>query len=122
MSSTLSILETSTSLHNISNQSLLENKRISKINKNLYIFAKEEITSFSSIKVKVYKEEIEDQKDENKIKIPKTFKSFFEDFKKNDKKNNCDVNQIESGLITSSKFANSDQIGQVDSSDLVNSE
>ena len=118
MSSALSIFETSTSLHTSSNQSLLENKKINKIKKNLFNFAKEELTSFSSIKVKIYKEEIDIKKDENKIKIPETFKSFFEDFKKN----NGVINQNRSGFITSSKVSGSGKVEQVDSSDLVNSE
>ena len=119
MSSVLSILETSNSLYSSSNQSLLESKRkIKKINKSLFNFVKEEITSFNSLKVKVYKEDTKNEKNENKIIIPLTFKSYFEDYKKN----KVFINQTESGLITSSKVADSGKVEQVDSSDLVNSE
>ena len=114
-----SISESTTgSLHTSSNQSLLEKIKINKINKNLFSFAKEEITSLSSLKVKIYKDEKEDEKDENKIKIPTTFKSYFEDFRKY----NGFINQIESGLITPSSGANSVKVEQIDSSDLVDSE
>ena len=109
---------TNSSLHTSSNQSLLEKIKINIINKNLLSFAKEEITSFSSLNVKIYKDETEDEKDENKIKIPKTFKIYFEDYKK------CKgiINQIESGIINSSNIDDSAKVEQVNSSDLVNSD
>ena len=116
--SSLSILETSNSLSTSSNQSLLNKKKINKIKKSLLNFAKEELTSFNTLKVKVYKNEIEDQNVENRIKIPQTFKSYFEDFKKN----RDNINKIESGITTSLNVANSIPVDQVDSSDLVNSE
>ena len=116
--STLSKLETMTSLQALSNKSLLENKKIIRIRKNLLNLEKEEVASFSTLKVKIYKEEKEDKKDEIKIKIPITFKSYFEDFKRYNKF----INQIESGLITPSSGVDSGKVEQNDSSDLVNSE
>ena len=116
--STLSRLETMVSLEPLSNESLLQTKKINKIRNNLFNLEKEEIASFNSLKVKIYKEEKEDEKDENKIKIPTTFKSYFEDFRKY----NGFINQIESGLITLSSGANSVKVEQIDSSDLVDSE
>ena len=116
--SSISKLETKTILQFLSNQSLLEKIKINKINKNLLSFAKEEITSFSSLKVKIYKEKKEDEKDENKIKIPTTFKFYFEDYKKH----RGLINQIELGLITPSSSNDSAQVDQIDSSDLVNSD
>ena len=68
--------------------------------------------------MKVYKDEIKEEEDENKIKIPEIFKSYFEDYKKNKDV----INQIESGLINSSTAVDSAKVEQVDSSDLVNSE
>ena len=114
MSKSSTSKSTISSLHTSSNQSLLEKTKINKINKNLFSFAKEEITSLSSLKVKIYK----DEKDENKIKIPKTFKIYFEDYKK------CKgiINQIESGINNSSNIDDSAKVEQVNSSDLVNSD
>ena len=109
---------TTSSLYTSSNQSLLEKIKINKIKKNLFCFAKEEITSLSSLKVKVYKEETEEEKNENKIKIPITFKSYFEDYKKF----KGIINQVESGIINSSNIVDSTKVEQVDSSDLVNSD
>ena len=102
MSSTLSVLETSTSLHYSSNRSLLENKKINKIKKSLFNFAKEELTSFNSLKVKIYKEKTDEQKDENKIKIPETSKPFFEDFKK--KKIKTQLNKMNQILLLHQKL------------------
>ena len=121
MSKSSTSKSTISSLHTSSNQSLLEKtkiNKINKINKNLFSFAKEEITSLSSLKVKIYKDEIEDEKDENKIKILKTFKIYFEDYKK------CKgiINQIESGIINSLNIDDSTKVEQVNSSDLVNSD
>ena len=118
--STLSTSETTTSLHASGNQTILKSKKINKIKKTLLNFAKEEITSFNSLKVKIYKEEIEDEKEknENKIIIPETFKHYFEDNKRYKKI----INKIESGIFTSSIINGSAKAEQVDSSDLVNSE
>ena len=79
---------------------------------------KEEIASFNSLKVKIYKEEKESKENESKIKVPVALKSYFEDYKKY----NGFTNQIQSGLITPSSGANSVKVEQVDSSDLVDSE
>ena len=117
--STLSKLETNTSLQTLSNESLLKYKKINKIKKSLLNLEKEEIASFNPLKVKIYKEEKEDQKDENKIKIPATFKSYFEDYKKY----RLSIYKIESGFIfKSNEGPDSVQVEQIDSSDLVNSE
>ena len=115
--SSLSNLETTTSLPTLSNNSLLIDKRINKIKKSLLNLGKEEILSFNPLKVKIYKEEIETQNHKSEIKIPTTFKRYFEDFQKN--KNI--ISQIESGIISHSNI-NSAQIEQIESSDLVNSE
>ena len=48
--STLSILETKTSLQPLSNESLLEMKKINKIRKKLLSIEKKEISTFSSLK------------------------------------------------------------------------
>ena len=116
--SELSTLETTTSLHPSSDQSINSKRKLKKIKKSLFNFAKEEITSFRSLKVKVYKDEIKEEEDENKIKIPEKFKYYFEDYKKNKDV----INQIESGLINSLTAVDSAKVEQVDSSDLVNSE
>ena len=116
--STSSMLETTTSLHNLSNRSLIENKKLNKIKSTLFNFTKEEITSFSSLKVKIYKEEIEEEKDENKIKIPESCKNYFEDYRKY----KGVLNNIESGINTKSNNDGSIKDQQIDSSDLVNSE
>ena len=78
---------------------------------------KEEISSFTPLKVKIYKEEKEDQKDGNKIKIPTTFKNYFEDFSK---KREC-TNQTESVFINPSNIGPV-KFEQIESSDLVDSE
>ena len=93
-------------------------KEINKIRITLLNFVKKEVDSFRPLKVKIYKEEKEDQKNENKIKIPTTFKIYFEDFKRNQEV----INQIKSGLVTPSTGTNSAQAEQIDSSDLVNSD
>ena len=111
-----SIFGISTNLHINSNQSLLKKKRISKINKNLLNFAKEELTSFNSLKVKIYKNEIEGQKNKNEIKNQEAF--FYE----NDQKNNGVINQIESSVVNSSNSHYSIHVEQVANSDLVDSE
>ena len=116
--STLSKLETKTSLQPLNNESLFEKRKINKIRKTLRNLVKEEIASFSTLKVKIYKEEKEDQKNENKIKIPLTFKFYFEDYKRY----KGFINQIESGIITPSSGADSGKVEQIDSSDLVNSD
>ena len=116
--STLSKLETKTSLQALSNQSLLEMKKINKIRKSLLNMEKKEVSSFSLLKVKIYNEKIEDQKEENQIKIPVTYKFYFEDFKRYRRF----INQVESGIISQPSDANSAQIEQIDSSDLVNSD
>ena len=116
--STLSKLETKTSLQALSNESLLEMKKINKIRKSLFNLEKKEVASFSPLKVKVYSEKIEDQKEENKIKIPVTFKSYFEDYKRY----RGFINQVESGVVSQTSDPNSAQIEQIDSSDLVNSD
>ena len=114
----LSNLETNTSLHSL-NESILENKKIKKIRKTLLNLEKEEISSFCPLKVKIYKEEKkEDQKDEIIVKIPATFKSYFEDYKKY----RGVINQVESGNIPPSHDVESTQFEQIDSSDLVDSE
>ena len=99
-------------------KSILQNKKINKINKALLDLEKEEITSLNPLKVKIFKDEKEDQKNKNKIIIPSTFKSYFEDFKK---RGNF-INQIESGLVTPSSAADSGQVEQANSSDLVDSD
>ena len=114
--SSISNLETTTSLHVTSNQSLLINKKISKIRKNLLNLEKDELISFCPLKVNIYKEK-KNQNHKSEIKIPITFKQYFEDFKINKDV----INKIESGDVAPFK-SNSDQIEQVDSSDLVNSE
>ena len=116
--STLSKLETKTSLQPLNNESLFEKRKINKIRKTLRNLVKEEIASFSTLKVKIYKEEKKDQKNENKIKIPLTFKFYFEDYKRY----KGFINKIESGIITPSSGADSGKIEQIDSSDLVNSD
>ena len=116
--SILSKLETMTSLQDLSNESLFEMEKIKKIRKKLINMEKEEIALFSPLKVKIYKEKKEDEKDENKIKIPTTFKFYFEDYKKH----RGLINQIELGLITPSSSNDSAQVDQIDSSDLVNSD
>ena len=116
--STLSKLETKTSLQDLSNESQFETKKINKIRKSLLNMEKEEVVSFSPLKVKIYNEKIEDQKEENKIKIPMTFKSYFEDFKRYREF----TNHVESGIVTQTRDANSIQTEQIDSSDLVDSE
>ena len=114
--SSLSKLETSTSLKVTSNDSLLINKKINKISKTLLNLEKEEIKSFSTLKVNVYKEKKKPNY-KSEIKIPTTFKHYFEDFQKN-----MDlINQIESGDVAPSN-ANSIQDEKVESSDLVNSD
>ena len=115
--STESNLETNTSLKTLSNESLLDNKNLKKIKNNLLNLQKIEVASFNPLKVKVYKDEKEDQKDETKIKIPLTFKSYLEDYKKNKGL----INKNESGFIIPSNV-NSVQTEQIESSDLVNSE
>ena len=115
--STKSNLETSTSLKPSNNESLLEKKNLKKIKNNLLNLQKIEVASFNPLKVKVYKDEKEEQKDETKIKIPSTFKSYSEDYKKN----KGFINKNESGFIISSNV-NSVQTEQIESSDLVNSE
>ena len=116
--STLSKIETNASLKLLSNESLLEMQKINKIRKKLLNLEKEEVASFNPLKIKIYKEKKEDQKDDNKIKMPVTFKSYFEDFKRNQEV----INQIKSGLVTPSTGTNSAQAEQIDSSDLVNSD
>ena len=116
--SILSKLETMTSLQDLSNESLFEMEKIKKIRKKLINMEKEEIALFSPLKVKIYKEKKEDEKDENKIKIPTTFKIYFEDYKKY----KGFISQIESNLVISSNDHDSIQIEQIDSSDLVNSD
>ena len=105
--------ESTTSLQTTSNESKLEKKKINKIKKALLNIEKEEVTSFNPLKVKIYKEEMEEQNHQNEIKIPTTFKSYFEDLKKNKGLNH----QVVSGLNSKSV-----PVQQVDSSDLVNSE
>ena len=116
--STLSKLETTTSFQPLSNESLLEMKKLKNIRKKLLNLEKEEVATFNPLKVKIFIEKKEDKKNDNKIKIPVTFKSYFEDFKKH----RGFTNQIDSGLITPSTGGNSAQVEQVDSSDLVNSD
>ena len=116
--STLSNLETKTSLETLSNKLLLEMKEINKIRIALLNLVKKEVDSFRPLKVKIYKEEKEDQKNENKIKIPTTFKIYFEDYKKY----KGFINQIESGFVTPSSDPDSIKAEQMDSSDLVNSD
>ena len=99
------------------NEPILHYKKINKIKKTLLNLEKDEISSFNPLKVRVYKEEKEDQKNEIKIKIPLTFKSYFEDFKKNREF----INQVESGLITPSA-TEPIKTEQFESSDLVESE
>ena len=77
---------------------------------------KEKISSFSPLKVKIYKEEKEDPISENKIKISATCKFFFEDFKKHNKF----ISKIEPDTIASN--ADFIRLEQIESSDLVNSE
>ena len=116
--STLSQFETNTTLKPKSDESLFRTKKINKIKKSLLNLEKEELSKFSSLKVKIYKDEVETQKEECKIKVPEKFKNYFEDFRKF----KWLINQIESGIITPSSGANSIKAEQVDSSDLVNSE
>ena len=115
--SSLSNSQTTASLKPSSNDSLLIYNKLKYIRKKLLNIEKEEVSSFSSLTVKIYKEEIEDQKHKSEIKIPITFKHYYEDFQKN--KNL--INQLESGLITTSN-TNSIQDEQINSSDLVNSD
>ena len=116
--SSISKLETKTSLQFLSNESILENKKINKIKKRLFNLEKEEIASFRPLKVKIYKNEEEDHKNKSMIKIPVTFKFYFEDYKRYKKF----INQVESGIITPSSGADSGEVEQIYSSDLVNSE
>ena len=113
--SSVSNLKIKTSLQ--TNGSTLKNKKINKIKKTLLYLEKDEISTFNPLKVKVFKEEKEDLKEENKIKIPLTFKNYFEDYKKNKEF----INQTKSGIITPST-TESVKTEQVDSSDLVNSD
>ena len=115
---TISNLETKISLQTLSNELILEMKKINIIRKVLLNLAKKEVSSFRPLKVQFYKEKKEDQKDENKIKIPTTFKIYFEDYKKY----KGFISQIESNLVISSNDHDSIQIEQIDSSDLVNSD
>ena len=117
--SSLSNLETTTSLPILSNDSLLINKKakkIKKISNTLLNYEKQEVISFSPLKVKVYKDKT-NQNHKSEIKLPTTFKHYFEDFQKNKDL----INQIESGHIPESNI-NSIQDEQVESSDLVNSD
>ena len=116
--SSLSNLKTETSIQTFSNESLLEMKKIIKIRKSLLNLEKEEVDSFTPLKVKIYKDKNENQENENKIKIPLTFKFYFEDYKKFSRF----INQIESGFDTKLSGTDSDQVEQIDSSDLANSE
>ena len=116
--SSISQLDTKTSLKVLSNESLIQITKINKIRKELLNLEKKEIATFSPLKVKIYKNKKENQKFTNKIKIPVTFKTYFEDYKKY----SGFINQVESGLITPSSEPDSAQIEQINSSDLVNSE
>ena len=98
-----------------SNDSLLINK-IKKIRNTLLNLEKEEVNSFSPLNLEIYKD-IKNHKPKKEIKIPITFKSYFEDFQNNKEI----INKIISGDKTSSND-NSIQAEQIDSSDLVNSE
>ena len=96
----------------------IKNKKINKIKKTLLNLGKEEIASFKPLKVKSYKEEIEDNLDKIENKIPSTFKFFSEDYKKQKEF----FYQIKPVFDTPFKGNDSVQLNQIDSSDLVNSE
>ena len=117
--SSLSNSETAVSLQASNNNLKLKKKyKLSKIKKTLLNLEKEEVISFNPLKVKVYKNEIGTEHQNNKIEIiiPITLKHYFEDIQKY----RGLVYQIESGIISSN--TNLIQTEQVDSSDLVNSE
>ena len=116
--STLSNLDTKNSLQSLSNESLLEMEKINKIRKKLLNLEKKEVATFSPLEVKTYKEKKDSQKNEFKIKVPVTFKSYFEDYKKY----SGFIYQVESGLVTPSSGPDSVQVEQINSSDLVNSD
>ena len=114
--SSLSNVETVSSVQTSSNDSLFINKKISEVNKTLRNIEKKEVVSFSPLKVKICKDK-KNQNLKSEIKLPTTFKHYLEDFQKNKDL----INQIESGHIPESNI-NSIQDEQVESSDLVNSD
>ena len=117
--SSLSNVETVSSLQTSSDDSLFINKKISEVNKTLRNIEKKEVVSFSPLKVKICKDK-KNQNLKSEIKLLTTFKHYLEDFKKNKSLKNLN-NQIEQNRVALSNV-NSVNLEQVDSSDLVDSE
>lgn len=95
-------------------QSKKQNKKIKSIRNILRNIEEDEVSTFSPLNVKIYKEDLNERED-NKTTIPKnSFTSFCQDF--NRKRNKAKAELNEEGESDSSKNKQSDQ---VQSSDLV---
>ena len=90
-------------------------KKLKEIVKNLRNLSKEDVKSFSELKIKIFEEDKEEKKSDFKISAPIIgFQHYFEEFKKLNSRLNDENHEREDAPST---VDNEEEIKQVDSSD-----